>query len=312
MDAVILFSHGSLLCGAGEALNAHARRLRECGIAPIVEVGYLNYSVPPFAETVDKVVAQGATRIVVAPYFLVPGKFVKVDLPRAVQAAQEAHPHVSFIVADALGFDVHLADALLDSARAPFGPDYWREDLNNASRFCRANPECPLYGTEKCPRTGRKAEGGRRKADQNAGFIPVEKPASSAASSFLLPPSSLLVLVHGSPRPIANEDMFRVVEEVKTRSEFPIVEVGFMECNAPDIPEAIAKCVAQGAKSVIAVPYFLHTGTHVADDLPTLLEEAQTQYSTVSFAMGGYLGRSERLTDILTDRIVAVSTESRE
>ncbi len=305
MNAVILFSHGSLLCGAGEALNAHAARLRERGIAPLVEVGYLNYSTPPFVETVAKVVAQGATDILVAPYFLVPGKFVKVDLPQVVNKAREAYPNVTFTVAEAIGFDTRLADALVDSAHAPFGSPQWREDLNNASRFCRANPECPLFGGEKCPKT-QKTEDRRQKTEaqetgnREQGTAGTQSAIGNRQSAI---PLSLLVLIHGSPRPIANADMFKVVEVVRERGEFPIVEVGFMECNEPDIPEAIAKCVAQGAKSVIAIPYFLHTGTHVADDLPTLLEAAQEQYPQVTFAMGAYLGKAERLTDILADRI---------
>jgi sirohydrochlorin ferrochelatase len=99
--------------------------------------------------------------------------------------------------------------------------------------------------------------------------------------------------------------MFRVVEVVKQRGVFPVVEVGFMECNEPDIPTAIDSCVAQGATEVIAVPYFLHTGTHVADDLPTLLEQARERHPHIEFRMGDYLGRSERLTDILQDRVQA-------
>ena len=118
--------------------------------------------------------------------------------------------------------------------------------------------------------------------------------------------TALLVMVHGSPRPVANQEMFRVVEIVKQRGAFPIVEVGFMECNEPDIPTAIANCAAQGATEIAAVPYFLHTGKHVADDLPTLLEEARERYPEITFRMGEYLGRSPRLTEILADRIGAV------
>lgn len=117
------------------------------------------------------------------------------------------------------------------------------------------------------------------------------------------PSSALLVMVHGSPRPIANEEMFRVVEIVKRRGVYPIVEVGFMECNAPDIPEAIDACVAQGARRILAVPYFLHTGNHVADDLPALLEAAMERHPDVEFRMGRYLGALPNLTDILEDRI---------
>ncbi len=121
-------------------------------MAPIVEVGYLNYSEPPFAETVANVVAQGATRIFVTPYFLIPGKFVKVDLPRAIDAAQSAHPDVTFILAEPIGYDELLADALLKSAASALPHTEWRSDLVQAAQSCRANPECPLYGTPACPR----------------------------------------------------------------------------------------------------------------------------------------------------------------
>src|SRR5436190_543250 len=125
MDAVILFSHGSVLCGAGEALNAHAARLRGDGIAPMVAVGYLNYSEPLFAETVAQCAAAGATRILVAPYFLIPGYFVKVDLPKAIEAVQADYPALEFVLAPPLGFDEVLADALIESAQEAREPAFW-------------------------------------------------------------------------------------------------------------------------------------------------------------------------------------------
>lgn len=117
--------------------------------------------------------------------------------------------------------------------------------------------------------------------------------------------TALLVMVHGSPRPAANADMFRVVEIVRQRNAFDIVETGFMECNEPSIPDAVARCVAAGAERVVAVPYFLHTGTHVADDLPTLLEEARSLYPHVAFDLGRYIGRSPKLAGILQERAAA-------
>src|SRR5438045_2742578 len=82
---------------------------------------------------------------------------------------------------------------------------------------------------------------------------------------------ALVIMVHGSPRAESNEDVLAVVERVRRCGAYPIVTVGFLECNSPTITEAIARCVKQGAQRVIAVPYFLHTGNHVADDLPELL-----------------------------------------
>lgn len=299
MNAVILFSHGSLLCGAGEALKEQARRLEAQEVASTVRIGYLNYSEPLFATTVAEVVAAGATRIIVAPYFLVPGKFVRVDLPKAVEAALQSHPGVEFVVAEAIGFDERLADALRENYLDAFGHVHWRDDLRQATTHCRPNPECPLYGTTICP----KAPGDKQVTESFTARA-LEEVVVERESVVSTPKDAMLVMVHGSPRPIANEDMFRVVEILRQRMD-TIIEVGFMECNEPDIPIAIDRCVEQGATSITAVPYFLHTGTHVADDLPTLMEAGQERHPDVSFLMAPYLGRSERLTKILIDRIRA-------
>ncbi|HEX9997604.1 MAG TPA: CbiX/SirB N-terminal domain-containing protein [Abditibacterium sp.] len=115
--------------------------------------------------------------------------------------------------------------------------------------------------------------------------------------------TALLVMVHGSPRPQSNGAMLDVVEMVKARGVFDFVTVGFMECNEPTIPEAAAQCVEAGAQKVVAVPYFLHSGSHVADDLPTLLEEARENYPDVQWLMGDYLGRNELVADVVAQRV---------
>lgn len=152
MDTLILFSHGSLLCGAGEALDAHAARLRASGEFGMVVVGYMNYSEPTFSQAVTRCEAAGATRVFVVPFFLVPGFFVTQTLPEHLEKERAAFPHLTFAVADALGFDERLADAVINAAQNPLGPGAWRDDLAAAARGCRARPDCPLYGTPDCPR----------------------------------------------------------------------------------------------------------------------------------------------------------------
>ncbi len=153
MEAIILFSHGSLLCGSGEALKQHANRLQAQGTAPFVTVGYLNYSEPRFIESVAECVKHGATEILVAPYFLISGYFIKVDLPRCLAEAQEKFPTIKFRVGEALGYDTRLAEALLNSAAHARTSETWRDDLAFAAHFCRDNPDCPLYPTDSCPHT---------------------------------------------------------------------------------------------------------------------------------------------------------------
>lgn len=152
-DAIILFSHGSLLCGAGENLRQLAAYMRERGDAPMVEVGYLNYSEPPFEAAFERCIAAGATRITVAPYFLVAGKFAHVDLPPRIQAMRARYPAVEVRLAEAMRFHAGLADALVAGAQRAVPPAQWRDILNTAPQFCRAAQDCPLYGTPRCPAT---------------------------------------------------------------------------------------------------------------------------------------------------------------
>ncbi len=156
--AILLFSHGSVLCGAGQTLLEHAETMRRRGDAPIIEVGYLNYSAPDFDDAVDRCIAQGATAITIAPYFLVAGKFVTVDLPRRIAAAQARHPAVPMAVADAMRFHPQLVAAVLAAAERVRPPAAWRDTAAQAAQFCRDLPQCPRHGTALCPASARRME----------------------------------------------------------------------------------------------------------------------------------------------------------
>lgn len=119
------------------------------------------------------------------------------------------------------------------------------------------------------------------------------------------PRRALLVIAHGSPRPIANADLYRLLDLCRERGSFQIVQEAFLECNDPTIPDAIDLCAASGPAEIVAVPYFLHTGKHVADDLPTLLEEGQRRHPGITILMGEFIGRSSKVTGILEKRLRA-------
>ncbi|MGB9692404.1 MAG: sirohydrochlorin chelatase [Candidatus Sumerlaeaceae bacterium] len=114
--------------------------------------------------------------------------------------------------------------------------------------------------------------------------------------------TALVVMLHGSPYPTSNEPALRVVEDVRARGAFDEVVVGYLECNEPSIAEVLKRCVKAGARRIVAVPYFLHFGTHVGVDLPALLDEARQTWPDVEFLMSRYLGSSPLLTDLLAKR----------
>lgn len=147
--AILLFSHGSVLCGAERNLLEIAATMKEAGDAPIVEVGFLNYSEPLFERAVAACVEQGATSVVIAPWFLIAGKFVTGDLPSAIDSARKLYPEVHFSIADVIGFHPSLADAVIASAASAKSPREWTSVGDN-TKWCRRNPRCPLFGQEGC------------------------------------------------------------------------------------------------------------------------------------------------------------------
>jgi sirohydrochlorin ferrochelatase len=101
--AAVLVGHGSLHSDSGLAMMQVAGLLREQGIAPIVEAGFLNFSQPTMAEAVATVVAQGATTVIIQPYFLIEGYYVRHDLRQAVRRLAATYPAVHFSMGAVLG-----------------------------------------------------------------------------------------------------------------------------------------------------------------------------------------------------------------
>lgn len=116
---------------------------------------------------------------------------------------------------------------------------------------------------------------------------------------------ALLLMAHGSPRPEANEDIRKVADLLRSEKKRPFVLVGYLDCNEPDIATAIDDCVTAGATTILAVPYFLHSGRHLLRDVPAILKDAALRHPAVSILMGDYVGHQPEIAEVLMDRVRA-------
>lgn len=112
---------------------------------------------------------------------------------------------------------------------------------------------------------------------------------------------SLLLIAHGSRRETANREIRQLTAQLAERLGESFDHVGscFLELAEPDIPTAIDDAVARGARSIVILPYFLATGRHVAEDIPAIVGEKQTQYPQVRFRTAAYPGASSEILDLL-------------
>lgn len=115
--------------------------------------------------------------------------------------------------------------------------------------------------------------------------------------------TAVLLLGHGSRTEEANEGMHEVVERLRAAHPGWRVEAAFLEINAPSIPEGIDICAAAGAQQIVLLPYFLHLGNHVQEDMPRFVAEGRRRHPGREIVLGPHLGFHEKLVEIVEERL---------
>lgn len=247
--AAVLVGHGSVLNDAGATMMRISDRLRQKQVLSIVTGGFLNYSQPTFADAVERCIRQGATTILVQPYFLIPGRYVQETLYGLIEEARQRYFRVHFVRNEVIG----THPLLLQLARQRLE----QIDTESSSQF----------GSFKQGR-------------------------------------SLLVVAHGTPTASDNQPIIQATQQLQGILGYDQSKIGYLDCNQPDIPSAFAELVAQGAEAIDVLPYFLHLGRHVRDDLPAHFAKAREQYSGTTIRIARHLDEENILTQICAERIL--------
>ena len=113
MLGLLLVDHGSRRHESNQQLTVVADRLRALQPACVVAHAHMELAEPSIATAYAKCADRGATRIVVCPFFLGPGKHWTSDIPRLVTEAAAPFPHIAWRVAPPLGPHDLLAQLLL-------------------------------------------------------------------------------------------------------------------------------------------------------------------------------------------------------
>lgn len=104
-----------------------------------VEPAHMELAEPTIGDAFDACVAAGASMVVVAPYFLGPGRHWDRDIPDLAAEAAARHAGVRHLVTAPLGPDMQLLDLLETRVRAC------------ADHIAGAGPACALCaGTDRC------------------------------------------------------------------------------------------------------------------------------------------------------------------
>ena len=113
-NGIIIVDHGSRRGESNQMLEEvaalFARRFAE--MYDVVEPAHMELAEPSIGTAYGKCVERGATRIVVCPFFLGPGKHWTSDIPRLTADAAKDHPHTEYHVTMPLGIDDLILELL--------------------------------------------------------------------------------------------------------------------------------------------------------------------------------------------------------
>jgi sirohydrochlorin ferrochelatase len=118
VTGLVIFAHGSSVAAANEAVQRVTARMAAEGGYELVETAYLEMAQPDLRAAVACLVARGAKRIVVIPYFLTLGIHLRRDLPRIVEELTGVHEGVRIDVTEPLDGHPSLVGILLERANA--------------------------------------------------------------------------------------------------------------------------------------------------------------------------------------------------
>jgi sirohydrochlorin ferrochelatase len=115
MTGFIVFAHGSRIESANQAVRDVTAQMAASG-RHVVEAAFLELGEPDLTGATALLIARGAKRIVVIPYFLTLGTHMQRDLPRLAGEASRVHGDIEIQITSPLDGHPGLVQALLDRA----------------------------------------------------------------------------------------------------------------------------------------------------------------------------------------------------
>jgi sirohydrochlorin ferrochelatase len=113
---------------------------------------------------------------------------------------------------------------------------------------------------------------------------------------------AVILIGHGSRAAGADDDMEKIAAGLRAKLG-GIVATCRMSGRGIPFAEAFESCVGRGATEIIVLPYFLHFGVHLREDIPEILRENGRKHPDVRLVLGKHLGYDDALVSLVEKRI---------
>ena len=119
MKALLVVAHGSRRAESNDEVRALTGRLsaQTDGTYGWVECAFLELAEPSIPDGLRAAIREGATELVVVPYFLSAGRHVVTDIPAEIDVVRREAPGIDIVLAPYVGAASEMTGLLLQQAR---------------------------------------------------------------------------------------------------------------------------------------------------------------------------------------------------
>jgi sirohydrochlorin cobaltochelatase len=109
----------------------------------------------------------------------------------------------------------------------------------------------------------------------------------------------IVLFAHGARAPSWAAPFERLRDLVAATHPDGPVGLAYLELMLPDLPTVIDDMVAAGVARIDLFPIFLSVGSHLREDLPALVTDAQARHPDLQIRVHPALGESEAMLRVI-------------
>ncbi|MFT6153430.1 MAG: sirohydrochlorin ferrochelatase [Crocinitomicaceae bacterium] len=117
MKALLIIAHGSRKQSSNDEVAFLTKAVTsQPSNFDLIEHAFLELTTPKVSDGIDTLIANGATEVIILPYFLAAGLHVVDDLPMLLDSAKKQYPKVTFKLLKHLGAAEQMSNWIIQQA----------------------------------------------------------------------------------------------------------------------------------------------------------------------------------------------------
>jgi sirohydrochlorin cobaltochelatase len=119
---------------------------------------------------------------------------------------------------------------------------------------------------------------------------------------------ALVLFAHGARDPRWAQPFQRLQQLIQAQSPTVKVELAFLECMTPSLPDCVQQMVLAGHAEITVVPVFLGQGGHVLRDLPLMLDQLRQTYPELRLNVAPAAGEDRDVLNAIAQYCIGTLT----